>query len=101
VESVTRTGRILLSSDACERGSFMHTMGSTISRLAFGKLDAPPVVVGTRNWISPGAEMESDYFPQPSWMIDAIHENLLPLKGHTTKSNQTNLELLRRTRAGV
>jgi 2-oxoisovalerate dehydrogenase E1 component len=101
VESVKRTGRIVLASDACERGSFMHTMGSTIQRLAFGKLDAPPVVIGTRNWISPAAELESSYFPQPSWIIDAIHEKILPLKGHVVSSNQGDLELLRRARKGI
>jgi 2-oxoisovalerate dehydrogenase E1 component len=101
VESVKKTGRLVVASDACERGSYGHTMASTISRLAFGHLDAPPVVIGARNWIAPGAEMEAEYYPQPAWIIDAIHENLLPLKGHTVKSNATNQELVRRARAGV
>ncbi len=101
VESVKRTGRLVVASDACERGSYAHTMASTISRLAFGHLDAPACVIGTRNWISPGAEMEADYFPQPAWIIDAIHENVLPLKGHVVTGNQTGQELIKRARAGV
>lgn len=101
IASVKRTGRILLASDACERGSFLHTMGSTIARAAFGQLDAPPVVVGARNWISPCAEMENDYYPQASWIVDAVHENLLPLKGHVPTTNQVTLELLRRARTGI
>ena len=101
VESVKRTGRLVVASDACERGSYAHTMASTIARLAFGHLDAPPVVVGARNWIAPGAEMEADYYPQPAWIIDAIHENLLPIKGYTPSSNQGGQELLRRARAGI
>ncbi len=101
VESVKRTGRLVVASDACERGSYAHTMASTIARLAFGHLDAPPVVVGARNWIAPGAEMEADYYPQPAWIIDAIHENVLPLKGYAPSSNQGGQELLRRARAGI
>lgn len=101
VESAARTGRVLLASDACERGSFMHTMASTITRQAFGRLDAPPVIVGARNWISPAAEMENDYYPQPSWIVDAVHEGLLPLKEHQPTTNQTGTELVRRAKAGV
>ena len=101
VESAKKTGRVLLASDACERGSFMHTIAGTINQMAFGQLDAPPVVVGARNWISPGAEMEGDYFPQASWLVDAVHENILPLNGHTVESNQSGMERLRRARNGV
>jgi 2-oxoisovalerate dehydrogenase E1 component len=101
VESAKRTGRVVLASDACERGSFLHTMASTINRLAFGQLDAPPVVVGSRNWITPGPELEAAFFPQPSWILDAIHEHILPLKGHVPVSNQSSMEYLRRSRLGV
>ncbi|MDA3961337.1 MAG: thiamine pyrophosphate-dependent enzyme [Planctomycetota bacterium] len=101
VESAKRTGRVVLASDACERGSFLHNMASTITQAAFGQLDAPPVVVGARNWITPGPEMEEDFFPQPSWIVDAIHENLLPLPGYSPVSNQTGAEKLRRARLGV
>ena len=53
VESVRKTGKVLLSSDACERGSVMQDIASNLSQLAFDDLDAPPVVVGSRNWITP------------------------------------------------
>jgi len=76
-------------------------MGNVIARAAFGQLDAPPVVVGARNWISPCAEMENDYYPQASWIVDAVHENLLPLPGHVSTTNQATLELVRRARKGV
>ena len=42
VQSVQKTGKILLASDACERGSILHTMASKISQFAFNYLDAPP-----------------------------------------------------------
>jgi 2-oxoisovalerate dehydrogenase E1 component len=101
IGSVKKTGRILLASDACERGSHLKDVAQNISELAFDYLDAPPVVVGARNWITPASELEDYFFPQPSWIIDAIHEKIMPLKGHVSFSNQTELEQLRRTRMGV
>ncbi len=101
VASVEKTGKVLLCSDACERGSFLHTMASTISQLAFDSLDAPVVVVGSRNWITPAAEMETTFFPQKEWIIDAIHERVRPLKDHRVTTNQTTGELQRRNRSGV
>ena len=82
LESVRKTGRLVLASDACERGSFLHTVASTVAQVAFDDLDAPPVVIGSRNWITPAAEMEELYFPQPEWIVDAVHEHLVPLPGH-------------------
>ncbi|MEN8256140.1 MAG: thiamine pyrophosphate-dependent enzyme, partial [Verrucomicrobiota bacterium] len=81
VESVKKTGRIVLASDSVERGSALHNVAANITQLCFDHLDAPPVVIGAKNWISPAAEMEKDYFPQPSWIIDAIHERIVPLPG--------------------
>jgi len=101
VESVRKTGRVLLSSDACARGSVMEGIASNLSQLAFDHLDAPPVVVGSRNWITPCAEMEEAFFPQASWMVDAVHERIVPLPGHQPRTNQTLMELQRRSRLGV
>ena len=99
--SVKKTGRILLASDACERGSHMKDIAQTISELAFDYLDAPPVVIGAKNWITPAYELEEDFFPQPQWFLDAIHEKILPLKGHVSKINYTSTELERINRFGV
>jgi len=99
--SLKKTGKIVLASDASSRGSFLKDMAQTITELAFDDLDAPPVVVGSRNWIIPAHEMEQYFFPQESWIIDAIHEKILPLKGHTVKNNFTFLEQLRRNRLGI
>ena len=101
VESVKKTGRLLLASDAAERGSFLHTAASNVQTLAFDYLDAPVAVVGSRNWITPAAEMEELYFPQNDWLIDAIHERLLPLPGRSPKTVQTTMDLARRSRKGV
>ncbi|MCC6455428.1 MAG: dehydrogenase [Caldilineaceae bacterium] len=101
VESVKKTGKVLLASDACERGSFLHTMGSNISQLAFDYLDAPAVVVGARNWITPAAELEEAFFPQKEWFLDAIHERIIPLPGHQVTTRQATQEILIRNRMGV
>ncbi len=101
VESVKKTGRVLLASDASERGSFLHTMASNISQLAFDYLDGPVAVVGSRNWITPCAEMEDGFFPQKEWIIDTLHERVLPLPGHKTTTVQATTEILRRNRLGV
>ncbi|RCX12336.1 2-oxoisovalerate dehydrogenase E1 component [Anaerobacterium chartisolvens] len=101
IESVKKTGRIVLSSDACERGSHLKDIAQNISEMAFDHLDAPPVVVGAKNWITPAHELEEHFFPQPEWIIDAIHEKIVPLKGHTAKNNFTVNEQMRISKAGI
>ncbi len=101
VDSVRKTGKVLLASDAVERGSVMQTVATNLTQLCFDDLDAPPVVIGSRNWITPAAELEALFFPQPAWFLDAIHERILPLKDYTARSNQTLGELVRRSRLGV
>jgi 2-oxoisovalerate dehydrogenase E1 component len=101
IASVKKTGRVALASDACERGSFLHTMASNISQLAFDYLDGPATVVGARNWITPPAELEEAFFPQKEWIIDAIHEHILPLLGHQVATTQGAAEIFRRNRWGV
>jgi 2-oxoisovalerate dehydrogenase E1 component len=101
IESAQKTGRVLLVSDAVERGSVMQTVAASLTQLCFDVLDAPPVVVGSRNWITPAAELEAMYFPQARWLLDAIHEQILPLKGYTPSTNRTRGELVRRARLGV
>lgn len=101
IESVKKTGRIVLAGDACERGSHLKDMAEAITSLAFDYLDAPPVVVGAKNWITPAHELENYFFPQPSWIVDAVHERILPLPGHVAKHNFTPLEQARLTKFGV
>ena len=101
VKSVRKTGRLLLSSDAVERSSFLHTVASNVQTLAFDSLDAPVAVVGSRNWVTPAAEMEALFFPQKEWILDTIHERILPLPGHVVSTVQTDGELVRRARLGL
>ena len=101
LESLKKTGRILLVSDASERGSYVKDMAQNITELGFDDLDAPPVVVGSRNWITPAYELEDYFFPQASWILDAIHEKIVPLKDHKTTNNYTASEQVRRSKLGV
>lgn len=101
IESVKKTRKILLASDACERGSFLHTMASNITEFAFDELDAPPFVVGARNWITPADEVEEAFFPYPADILDAIHEHILPLKGYSVQRPCSVDELMRRAAKGI
>jgi 2-oxoisovalerate dehydrogenase E1 component len=92
---------VLLVSEAVERGNIMQTVASNLTRLCFDDLDGPPVVVGSRNWITPAPEQEAMFFPQPAWLLDAIHEEVRPLSGYTPTTNHTTGELMRRARLGV
>ncbi len=101
IESVKKTGRIVISGDASSRCSFLRDLASNIAELAFDYLDAPPVVVGSRNWITPAFELEDHFFPQPSWIIDAIHTRILPLEGHVTMHDFSEAEQLDRNARGI
>jgi 2-oxoisovalerate dehydrogenase E1 component len=101
IESVKKTGRILISGDATNRGSFLNDLARNITELAFDYLDAPPVVVGSRNWITPAYELEEAFFPQASWFLDAIHEKIVPLTGYVPGENFTEMEQIRRAKLGI
>jgi len=101
IKSLKKTGRIVLVSDASERGSYLKDIAQNITELAFDDLDAPPVVVGSRNWITPAFELEDYFFPQATWIIDAIHENILPLENHTVSNNYTKSQKIWRAKYGI
>ncbi|NLW85851.1 MAG: dehydrogenase [Planctomycetes bacterium] len=101
LDSVRKTRKILLASDACERGSALQTFAAKISQLVFDDLDAPPVVVGARNWITPADEVEDAFFPYPSDLIDAVHEHIMPLAGWSQTRDCSAAELVRRSARGI
>ncbi len=101
IASVKKTGRLVIVTDACERGSFASEVARQITEMAFDELDAPPVVVASKNWITPAHELEESFFPQPSWILDAIDAKIVPLKGHVRTTNQTLNQKLINERKGV
>ncbi|MBQ7592574.1 MAG: dehydrogenase [Clostridia bacterium] len=101
VESVKKTGRIIIVGDACERGSVMKDMAANIAEFAFDYLDAPPVALGSRNWITPAHELETSFFPYPDAIIDCIHEKLLPIPGYVPTHNFSDVEKMDRLEKGI
>jgi len=101
IESVKKTGKVVLASDACTRGSFLNDVARNISDLAFDYLDAPPTVVGAQNWITPPYEYDDAFFPQEKWIIDAVNERIMPIAGYTPTTNCTLVEQERKAKAGV
>jgi 2-oxoisovalerate dehydrogenase E1 component len=99
--SVAKTGRLVCASDANLRGSWMNTVAADVSQLAFDDLDSPVVVVGAQNWIAPPAELEWDYFPTASDILDAIDERMLPLAGHQRRDGLTFAVSAEQTIRGV
>ncbi len=88
VKSVEKTGRIIIVTEACERGSFACTLAANISRYAFSSLKAAPRVLGAPNWIVPGAEMEATYFPQSEDIIALAAQAFYPDSGIVVQSQR-------------
>ena len=72
-----------------------------ITELAFDYLDAPAVVLGSRDWITPAYELEYAFFPQPDSFLDIIHEKIVPLQGYVPTRNYTDAEQIRRAKEGI
>ena len=101
LESVKKTGKVVLASDACARGSFLDDVAKNITTLAFDYLDAPPAIVGAQNWITPPFEYDKYFFPQKEWILDAINEKIMPLKDYKPVTNMTAEEEIRKLKLGV
>lgn len=101
VNSLKKTGKIIVASDACERGSYMHTIAGQLSQIAFDYLDAPVCVVGAPNWIVPPAEAEEAYFPQAFSFLDAYHQQIAPLPGYTPVNTRTPEEFVALNKLGI
>ena len=101
IESVKKTGLLILGSDACETGSYLHNVASKVSQIAFDALDGPPCVVSARNWIVPPAELEDDYYPQPEAFLDAYHTQLKPLSGYQPVTDRSPEEMIKLSKYGV
>jgi 2-oxoisovalerate dehydrogenase E1 component len=80
VESVRKTHRLLLVSDAVEQGSYLHHIAAWIQGRVFDDLDAPIVVLGASDAITPPAELEQAYFVQADDVVEAVDERMLPLE---------------------
>ena len=41
------------------------------------------------------------FFPQASWFIDIYHQRIAPIEGYLPVQSYTDVEILRRSKAGV
>ncbi len=98
IASVKKTGHLLVVTEASERGSFAMTLASNITRFAFGSLKSAPRVLGSPNWIVPGAEMESTYFPQVDDIIQIVTSEMYPEKNTNRRGvrNWDDIDLARK-----
>ncbi len=101
IESVKKTGKIVIVGDAVERNSVMKDMAANIAEFAFDYLDAPPIALGSRNWITPCYELDAEFFPQADGIIDIIHEKLMPIPGYVAKTNCSDVERMNRSKVGL
>jgi len=99
--SVRKTGKIVIVHDACERGGYAKTLSSNITEFAFDDLDAPPVSLGSHNWVSPAPELEQYFFPSKDMIIDAVHERIKPLEGYAPRFNMSLEEKMRHEKLGI
>lgn len=100
VESVKKTGRLVLTSDAVDRDSFLHTVASQIQTLAFDHLDAPVTVVGSRNAITPAASWRRSSSRSPSGCSTRSTSACCRSRATSPTTNQTDAEIARRSRQG-
>ena len=99
--SVKKTGMLMIASDACQKGSIINDFAQNVTSALFNYLDAPPVVLGARNWITPVYELEDAFFPQADWFLDAYHQKIKPLAGYTPGRSFSTAEMDRRNKLGV
>ncbi len=101
IESVKKTGKIVFINEGFERSNFMKNVSQTLIELAFDHFDAPPVVLGARNWIMPGAEYEQFIYPQKDDILSAIHEKIMRLDGYVPTKVHTKADQIRKAKKGV
>lgn len=101
IESVKKTGKIMVASDACQRNSIINDFAENITSMAFDYLDAPVITLGARNWITPIYELEKEFFPQAEWFLDAYHQRIKPLPGYAPTYTFNVAEESRRAKLGV
>ena len=100
--SVKKTGRIVIAGDATSPRIVPRTIWhATSTSWPSTYLDAPAVVLGSRDWITPAYELEYAFFPQVDSFIDIIHEKIVPLPGHVPTRNFTEAEQIRRAKEGI
>ncbi len=101
LQSVKKTGKLLLVGNEVERGAFLKEIAHNVTEFAFDRLLCAPVVYGCRNWIAPTTDISKNFFPDAQGIVDIIHEKLIPITGHIPEKDFSQEEKLRRLKNGV
>jgi pyruvate dehydrogenase E1 component beta subunit len=77
IESVKKTGRMVVVHEACRKGGFGAEIAATVQEAAFGFLKAPIRRVGAPNVPVPFAPiLEKSFVPDKDKVIEAVHSCL-------------------------
>lgn len=101
LKSIEKTGRILIVGEGTERGSVMRDIASGIAEFAFDHLDAPPIALGARSWVTPPAVYSAHYYATANAILDVIHQRIMPLENYEPLRYESAEEKLRRYQKGV
>ncbi len=101
LESVRKTGRLLVIGNEVERGAFLKEIAHNVTELAFDSLHCAPVVYGCRNWIAPTTDVSKNFFPDAQGIVDLVHQKLMPISCYIPQTIRTEEETLRRLREGM
>jgi pyruvate/2-oxoglutarate/acetoin dehydrogenase E1 component len=75
LESVRKTGRCLVVSQAVTQGSFTGEVASQIMAQGFDYLDAPVMRLGAPNCVPPCAQsLEVEFLVNPDKVADAVRD---------------------------
>lgn len=101
LQSVRKTGRVLLIGNEVERGSFLKDIAQNLTEFCFDYLHCPPVVYGCRNWIAPTTDISKNFFPDEEGVLNLIHQTLIPIPGYILMDQISEQEKLRRLKNGL
>ncbi len=101
IQSVKKTGRLLVVGNEVERGSFLKEIAQNVTSLVFDSLRCAPEVYGCRNWIAPTTDVSKNFFPDAQGIVDLIHQKLMPISCYIPQTLRTDEETLRRLREGL
>ena len=59
------------------------------------------MVVGAKKCITPPFEFDAYFFPQDTWILDAIHQQIQPLAGYEPGQDFSEAEKVRAAKLGV
>lgn len=76
VESVRRTGRLVIVSEASNNVSVSSEIAARVSELAFYHLEAPVIRVGGFDVPYPAAKLEEKFLPDADRILDAVDRSL-------------------------